>query len=219
MGMKNCVLAMTLLLGCGHMLGCSQNHSDKEGAAALAEKGLQRIDGVDQAPQVAAAKAPAPAGQAGRQSLGGISVVVPQGWESVPPASRMRVAEYHLSGADANAEKAVLAVFSGQMGSVEANIERWIGQISQPDGTPSAERAKRWRETLDGMAATSVDVRGTFASSMGPGAGSPSPDYRMIGVIVEGAATSFYLKLLGPEQTVALWEDSFADFVKSIRRE
>ena len=131
----------------------------------------------------------------------------------------MRVAEYHMAGTEVKAEAAVLAVFSGQMGTVEANIQRWIGQMTQPDGTASAKRAKRGSQTLDGMRATSVDVRGTFASTMGPGAGTVSTGYRLIGVIVEGEKTNFYLKLLGPEETVDLWEESFTEFVKSIRRE
>ena len=73
-----------------------------------------------------------------------LKVDTPQGWVSKPPASAMRVAEFTLPRATKDGEDAELAIFffGGQGGSVQANIDRWIGQMTQPDGRASKELAK-----------------------------------------------------------------------------
>ncbi|NKB68293.1 MAG: hypothetical protein GKR89_14620 [Candidatus Latescibacteria bacterium] len=190
------------------VFGCSQNESDKQSDEAIKGPGLAQLDAVRKMRSA----------QGGRESLGGISVAVPDGWRTVDPSSSMRVAEYHMSGARPQDKDATLAVFAGNMGSVEANVERWFGQFTRPGG--AAESPRRWQQQVDGMEATLVDIRGTYSPGMGRGTdAAPAPDYRMLGAIVSTGRTSFYFKLVGPRDTVALWVPIFKEFIGGIKKE
>src|SRR5262245_18920523 len=86
--------------------------------------------------------------------------VTPDGWKPRPSASTMRVAEFVLAKTQGDTDDAdvIIYFFGGQGGDVEANITRWIGQMQQPDGKKSADRAKRSSTTANGLAVTTVDV-------------------------------------------------------------
>ena len=131
--------------------GCSQNNSDQPHDQALSESGYRPVhtgsmeqgEG-ERSSALPTSSAPDYSDDEGRQSLKGISVSVPDGWVIVPP-SGMRLAEYALPGIgnEQNAADASLTVFyfgPNQGGSVEANIERWYGQFSQPDGGSTKAR-------------------------------------------------------------------------------
>jgi hypothetical protein len=76
------VLAIVSLAACG------QNHSEEGVDQALKEQGLKAVGGVDRAqhPPVSSAKAL----PGSRKSIGGLSVVMPEGWQEVAPSSSMR---------------------------------------------------------------------------------------------------------------------------------
>ena len=95
----------------------------------------------------------------------------PAGWMSKPPASSMRVAEFTLPKVAGDAEDATLGIFffGGQGGNVEANLDRWIGQMTQPDGKPSKDVAKTSKFTSRGLAITLVDLNGTYVAEVTPG--------------------------------------------------
>ena len=145
---------------------------------------------------------------------GGVTIRVPEGWQRVPPSSSMRIAEYAAPSPESG-EGATLAVFKGNMGSVEANVRRWFGQFTRADGSPS-QGTRRELETEGGLRATMVDVSGTFRDGM-MGGGSVREGYRMLGAILEAGGTTYYLKFTGPEQAVAAHEEGFESLVRSMR--
>ena len=61
---------------------------------------------------------------------------MPEGWTSKPASSRMRVAEFVLPKVAGDTEDATLVItyFGGQGGTVQANFDRWLTQMTQPDG-------------------------------------------------------------------------------------
>lgn len=145
----------------------------------------------------------------------------PDGWTEEPPASGMRLKQYRLEKAEGDTEDAVCYVshFPGSGGSVEANLLRWYQQFAQPDGRPTEAVAKVNKAEYHGLQQTTVDVSGTFQQStttMGP-TGDDKPGYRMLGAIVESPGGSWFVKLIGPERTVARWETSFYEFMKTFR--
>lgn len=147
----------------------------------------------------------------------------PEGWVSKPPASRMRLAEYTLPKADGDAEDASLGIFyfGGQGGGVQANLDRWIGQMSQPDGRASKDVAKTSRLDSGGLAITIVDVPGTYVAETSPGSAERfnKPGFRLRAAVVEGRGGPYFVKLSGPAETVAKWDESFLAFLKSLRVE
>ena len=220
------VFVSSLLVG---LWGCSQNNSDLPHEQALAEYGYRPVvpttgngRGEDQHSALPSSSAPSYDTEQGRQSLKGISVAVPDGWEIVPP-SGMRLAEYTLPGTVENGADASLTVFyfgPNQGGSVEANIERWYGQFSQPDKGSTKARSRRWEAKVGNMAVTHVDIGGTFSGGMAPmGGGGPQEEYRMLGSIVMAPAGPYFFKLVGPAATVQAWSESYDGFIASIQPE
>jgi hypothetical protein len=152
---------------------------------------------------------------------GSLTYSTPDGWRVQPPASSMRVAEFSLPRADGDAEDAQLVVyyFGGQGGSVEANLERWIGQIEQPDGKPSASVAKKETRRVNGLALTLVDVSGTYVAETAPGATTRQnkPGFRLRAGVVETANGPYFIKLTGPSRTIGKWDRAFEQFVASLK--
>jgi hypothetical protein len=151
----------------------------------------------------------------------GLSFSAPPGWKSTPPSSSMRVAEFTLPRANGDTDDAELVVyyFGGSGGSVEANVQRWIAQMQQPDGKPSAAVARRETRHVNGLTIALVDVSGTYVAETAPGAATHhnNPGYRLRAGVVDTPAGPYYIKLTGPQRTVARWEKAFDDFLASMR--
>ena len=158
--------------------------------------------------------------QTAGSSQGELKFKVPDGWVVEHPTSSMRVAQYKLPKADGDSDDASLVLYyfgQGQGGSTEANIDRWINQMQQPDGKPSKERAKLETLTVNGLKVTTVDVAGTYSAEMSPGSGtfSDSASYRLRAAVVETPKGSYYAKLVGPEKTVNRWDQAYTNYIKS----
>ena len=159
------------------------------------------------------------AGALGQASL---KFDAPPDWSVKPPASSMRVAEFTLPRAAKDAEDAELTVyfFGGQGGSVQANIDRWIGQMAQPDGRASTAVARTSAlQTRTGLKVSLVDVSGTYVAEVKPGSTERfnKPGFRLCAAVVETARGPYFVKLTGPAATVARWERPFIEFLSSLR--
>ena len=144
---------------------------------------------------------------------------VPPGWVEEERTSSMRVAQYRLPKAEGDTEDASLVLYyfgQGQGGSVTANIDRWIAQMKQPDGSP-VKGAKDEQLVANGLKVTMVDLSGTYVAETAPGSGTfnNKPDYRLRAAVVETPNGSYFVKLIGPQKTVTLWNDSFLSYVRS----
>lgn len=156
-------------------------------------------------------------------NVGGLNWTVPTEWKQEAGARPMRAATYKIPVAKgAPAEEGELAVFyfgQGQGGGIDANVQRWIGQFTQPDGKPSTERAKTKKDKTNGMPVTTVDLTGTYTASMGPMApATDKPDFRMLGAIVEGPQGAVFFKMTGPKATVSAAEKGFKSLVASVKK-
>jgi hypothetical protein len=154
----------------------------------------------------------------------GLKFDAPSAWVTKTPSSTMRVAEFALPKAAADAEDASLVVyfFGTQGGTVQANLDRWIGQMTQPDGKASKDAAKTSSlQSKAGLKITLVDVSGTYVAEVTPGATERlnKPGFRQMAAVVETAGGPYYVKLVGPAATVAKWQSSFDGFLSSLRYE
>ena len=144
---------------------------------------------------------------------------VPAGWVEEQRTSSMRVAQYRLPKAPGDTEDASLVLYyfgQGQGGSTAANIERWLGQMKQEDGSTDKSGKLVTTETA-GLKMTTVDVSGTYVAETAPGSGTfnNKPGYRLRAAVVETPNGSYFVKLIGPEKTVTQWNDSFLSYIKS----
>lgn len=135
------------------------------------------------------------------------------------PSSRMRAAEYSVAGQAGEAELTVFYFGPGQGGSARANLDRWIGQFSQPDKGDSKQAAKIAERSVGTIKVTTLDLKGTFSGGMSmmqeqpPG---PKTGYRVLGAIAEGPQGPVFFKLVGPEATVAGAAEAFEKLLSSI---
>jgi hypothetical protein len=154
---------------------------------------------------------------------GRLLFTAPDDWSKRQPQSSMRVAEYQLPATQGDTEPGELVVyyFGGSGGSVDANIQRWLGQMKQPDGRDTASVAKRESRTINTLAVSLLDVSGTYVAEVRPGSTEHynKPSFRMRAAVIDTPRGPYYVKLVGPEKTVARWGDAFAAFVESMRFE
>ena len=131
------------------------------------------------------------------------------------PTRPMRNAEYVVSAGE---DEAVLTVFHfpGMGGSVQENVDRWVAQFKTADGEPVGDAAKSVTKTIGGMEVTTIDVTGTFASSMGMGGGAPMDNHRLLGAIVSAPSGPVFFKLLGPAPTVQSAKGAFDALITSV---
>jgi hypothetical protein len=153
-------------------------------------------------------------------ALSGLTFTAPAQWQPVATTSSMRVAQFALPRAGGDTQDAELVVyyFGGSGGTVEANIERWVGQMQQSDGRPSSAVAKRQSRTINGLKVTIVDVPGTYVAEMTPGAAQRhnSPNFHLRAAVIETANGPYFIKLTGPAKTVAAADKTFEQFLSSV---
>jgi hypothetical protein len=155
-----------------------------------------------------------PPGAAGSQGSGTVKWTPPSRWEA-KPASGMRAATYIIPPSQGDSEGGECAVFENLGGSVQANVDRWIGQFEKTDGAPNQKS-----DTISGLSVTTVDVSGTFKGG-GPMMGNtsgPKSGYRLLGAIVEGPEGNVFFKLTGPAKTIAAAQDEFQAMLKSLKK-
>ena len=153
---------------------------------------------------------------------GEISYSVPADWKSEKPKSSMRKAQYKIPGVEGagDAEMAVF-VFPGTGGSVQANIDRWISQFIQPDGSDSKEKTKIINITVNNMPVTKMYVTGTYLKSssqmMMGGPKEEMQEYAMLAAIVETSKDPWFFKMTGPQKTIDSCQSEFDKFVNSFK--
>src|SRR4051812_30444877 len=109
------------------------------------------------------------------ESAGGLKWTAPAGWKN-EGARPMRAVTYTVDGA----ECAVNFFGSGQGGGVDANIDRWKGQVR--GGEPKVQK-----KTIHGVTVTTIDISGEYAGMGGPmSQGAPQAGSRLMGAIAEG---------------------------------
>ena len=163
-------------------------------------------------------------GNTAAQANGELRYKTPAGWQEEKPNSNMRVAQYKLPKAEGDAADAELVVYyfgQGQGGSKQANIDRWLNQMQQPDGSSSKEKAKIETTTVNGLPVTTVDVTGKYNGGMASPGAAPSAtpadmsNYRMRAAIIETPKGSYFVKLTGPQKTVSHWDQAYTAYLKS----
>lgn len=138
---------------------------------------------------------------------GDLKLKIPARWKQGKPTNRLRLAQFEIPAAEGDTEPGELVV-SGPFGGSDAqNIERWIGQFDAEGRTAA---------TSKGTGALGeyvvVELSGTYKRPIGPpiqGRTEPAPGYRMLGAILKLKEGNYFLKLTGPDKTIAAAADEF----------
>lgn len=146
-------------------------------------------------------------------------VTLPEGWQPRRPAINMIEYEFTVPAVEGDPRDG-RATFMAAGGSVDANIDRWLSQFTQPDGSDNRERAKIETLQVAGAEVHLVDITGTYNESSGPMMGNavPRENYRMLGAIIAApdGGMPYFIKFYGPANTVSANADAFRKMIQEM---
>lgn len=139
---------------------------------------------------------------------------LPESWQQEQPSSGMRLAQASIPGEGGPGQLTVFYFGPGGGGGVDANLQRWIGQMAvDPSTTPQ-------RDTFEVAAykVTWIQVEGTLQpSTMGVGPTEAQPDSMLLGAVIEGNQGPWFFKATGPEATLVAEKENFLAMLRSAR--
>jgi hypothetical protein len=149
-----------------------------------------------------------------------VTLTAPAAFVSRKPTVNFIAYEFSAPMAEGDERDGRLTV-STASGGVEANIDRWLAQFTQPDGKPTKDRTEIKKETIGGQEVHLVDITGTYLDRPPFNPAAPSvkrEGYRMLAaIIVTEKNGQHFLKFYGPAKTVAAHEEAFGEMVKSLK--
>ncbi len=150
---------------------------------------------------------------------GKLELKAPESWVRKAPQTRIVEHEFAIPAAAGDKADGRFTIMAAG-GSVDANIDRWYAQFSQPDGGSTKDKATVKKTTASGLNVHVVDMSGTYKDQRGPVAPAVErPNYRMLAAIIEtGGAGNYFLKFYGPEKTVAANEKAFVEMVEGLQK-
>lgn len=129
----------------------------------------------------------------------------PEGW--LDGGSRMmREVTYEIGDVEC-----YIAVLPGDAGGINANINRWVGQMGQAP-LDDAALAALPRIALLGQEAPMVEVGGDFKNMQG----DQKEGYKLLGTLVSTDKDVIFVKMTGPGAEVEAQKDKFIAFCKSV---
>lgn len=157
-------------------------------------------------------------------TIAGITFTPAIQWKDLGPKD-MRKASYSYGPLESDKEPANLNVYyfgEKEGGSIEANFERWINQMSMPDGSDVSKAAIRYSKDVNGLTAHVLTLYGTFNEPVGGPMSqvtTPRENYRLIGVIVEAPQGNVFFKLTGPDYTSKIMVEAFITMINQTKKE
>lgn len=178
-----------------------------------------------QAPQSAPSTQPAATSQpAGQLSFDKLTFTLPADWVKQQPKSSMRKAQVSLPGEGQGKDAELVIFFFGpgatEGGSVQANFDRWIGQFKQDDGRDSKDVAIKGEKKIGDLTAHTLDIAGRYVAPLMPGAPAQHDiaNARMLAAVLPTPEGNYFLKLVGPAETVKSHLKKYEDFLTSLKR-
>ncbi len=137
-----------------------------------------------------------------------ITLQVPGNWEAETPTSNLRLLQYKVPGAEGG-EPTEYVVFPPFGGTREENITRWVDQF-EAEGRELAMVVG----TCPQGEYVLVDLIGTYNKPDGPPVRMQTvaaPGYRMLSVILTTANGNYFIKMVGPADTMEASVQAFRD--------
>jgi hypothetical protein len=155
--------------------------------------------------------------ESGMMDVGAIAFKVTGKFQVQQPKSSMRRAQLSAPGSSGPAELIVFFFGPQGAGTAKNNIDRWVGQFSNPDGSPVSD-AKQTSSKVSGYDVTKLDVTGQYAGGMKTQGQQEAPQagQRMLAAIVDTNGGPYYIKFVGPSATVAEHSAAFDTLIASI---
>jgi len=152
--------------------------------------------------------------------LTGLTLTLPGGWTSQPieaPGPMAPKAVFKIQNDKGDGGMVRITHYPNMKGKDkdEMNIDRWLAQVTQPDGTPST-RAQANIETAEvgQVRLTMVDLSGAVKLTMRD---TPKEGMRMIAAIVDHPKGPHFVVAAGPADLIAKSKEQIVGFLKSAK--
>ena len=156
-------------------------------------------------------------------TLDGLGSKAPAEWVEEKPSSQLRVNQFKLPGVNGKepAEMQITFFGEGQGGPVDANVKRWRDMFTSPDGKKSEDMGKLETMKVGDVKVTYLDIQGTFLSKVPPFAPNAKtvlkPDHRMLSVIFASKNGPYFIRVVGPTETVEHYKKGFDEWLKNFK--
>ncbi|HTN74697.1 MAG TPA: hypothetical protein VL096_05600 [Pirellulaceae bacterium] len=151
---------------------------------------------------------------------GKLTLQAPKEWTKKKPTTNIVQYEFAIPKAEGDEIDGRVTVM-GAGGSVEANIERWVGQFQTEGGKPlGKEQTKVEKTKIDGLEVHLVDLSGTYKDQTRPFGGQTTirENYRMLGaIIIGGEQGNYFVKAYGPKKTMDAHAKEFTTMLESLK--
>jgi hypothetical protein len=140
---------------------------------------------------------------------GALKWSTPSGWKEQPPGG-MRVGSFTVSKDEKQADVSIIPL-GGISGGTLDNVNRWRGQVGLPpvDGAKLGEIGEK--TSIGSTPATLYDMAGKD-----PKTGQPT---RILATSLSVDGTTWFFKMLGPDDLVESEKPHFKEFLQSVRFE
>ncbi|MCH9057491.1 MAG: hypothetical protein IIB55_02560 [Planctomycetes bacterium] len=207
-----CPVAVCVLIALG---GCDDATSPGGGAQSTLGKSAEfarNVAGdIEARDAQTGGMADAITGSSARVELAGLAWSIPSGW-SRQPAGMMDMFSLVVPGSRGSETAAKFYVDIG--GGVQANLERWKGQMTYAGGPTDARIETR---TLSGHTVTTIAMEGTYMMRLPSGANVRRNGYAFRGAIIEGPRELVFIKLVGPEELIEVVDRDWRRLISSMQ--
>jgi len=144
---------------------------------------------------------------------GPLDFTAPEGWTERAPTGAMRLKEFVLGEVSESAPFVIVAHWPNGVGGLQANLQRWKGQVAGEEGA-----AEPGLETIsdNGLICTIMDGQGAYTGM----SGGTETGSRMLAAYIEspgGRIEGVYtIKLSGSVEALAPWAESFRKFIQDL---
>jgi hypothetical protein len=143
---------------------------------------------------------------------GHIVLTAPAGWVRQEPRVRIIDAEFSVPAAEGDPSDGRITIMAAG-GSVQQNLNRWVGQFAQ------TQRNQVDKLQIAGRELQRVDLVGTYKDQKTPFTPAVMREnYRMLGAIIPtDEHGNYFIKFYGPQATVTKHEEAFQKFLGSLQ--
>lgn len=134
----------------------------------------------------------------------------PEGWSYSRPEDGVRAAQLEKKSSGAPLRITFTRFPPGSGGTVQANVDRWIGQFL---GTDSPAEVQTPADAA--LALTLVKITGVMRGGTPGGPAKDSPDTLLLGAILQAPDGLVVVKLSGPKAAVSREEKIFSELVRA----
>jgi len=154
-------------------------------------------------------------------ALENVKSMAPAEWKREKPANLLRSYQFRLTKVKDDKMDAEVAINPDVRGKADENIKRWQKWFLPPDGKTIDDVSKIEKVKLGKKEAHYLDVSGTYLYKERPNAPDssavPRPGQRMLAIYFDTGDNTYFIRMIGPADTVAHHKKGFDDWLKAFK--